>query len=97
MSPGQTIVDTLDFAASLSGSSSQSSSSDEGASKKLKTTGTCPLNTTGFATTKKVDADTALLEEVQSEEVKAEVKGAKEAREAKNFGKKRGDAMPTLL
>jgi hypothetical protein len=30
-----------------------------------------PLNTTDFATTKKVDVDTALLEKVQSEEVKA--------------------------
>jgi hypothetical protein len=54
MSTGQTIVDTLDLAASL-------------------TTGTYPLshvNTTDFAKSKKVDVDTALLEKVQSEEVK---------------------------
>ena len=45
MRNGQTIVDTMAFAASLSGSSSQSSSSDEVASKKSKTTGTYKLNT----------------------------------------------------
>ena len=83
MSSGQTIEDTMAFGASLSGSSSQSSSSDEGALKKLKTTGTYPLNTTDFIPSNKVDVDMALLEKVQSEDMKAEMKRAKEAREAK--------------
>jgi hypothetical protein len=83
MSTGEAIVDTLDFAASLSGSSSQISSSDEGASKKLKTTGTYPLNTTDFIPSNKVDVDKALLEKAESEEVKPEKKRAKEAKEAK--------------
>jgi hypothetical protein len=52
--------------------------------KKLKTTGTYPLNTTDFIPSNKVDVDTALLEKVQSEDVKAEKKRAKEAREAKD-------------
>jgi hypothetical protein len=84
MSTGQTAVDTLDFARRPSGSSIQSGSSDESASKKLKTTGTYPLNTTDFIPSNKVDVDKALLEKVKSEEVKAEKKRAKEAREAKN-------------
>jgi hypothetical protein len=68
----------------LSGSSIQSGSSDESASKELNTTGTYHLNTTDFATSKKVDVGTtpALLEKVQSEEVKTEMKRAKEAKEA---------------
>jgi membrane protein involved in colicin uptake len=81
MKTGQTIVDTLDFAASLSGSS-QSSSSDKSASKRHKTTGIYPLNTTDFITSKKVDVDMDLLKKVESEELKAEKKMAKEAREA---------------
>ena len=85
MKTGETIVDTMAFGASLSGSSSQSSSSDEGASKKLKTTGTYPLNTTDFIPSNKVDVDTALLKKVQSEDVKAEMKRTKEAKEAKNI------------
>ena len=44
MSTGQTIVDTMAFGRRLSGSSIQSGSSDESALKKLKTTGTYPLN-----------------------------------------------------
>jgi hypothetical protein len=78
MSTGQKIVDTMAFGRRLSGSSIQSGSSDESASKRLYTTGTYPLNTTDFATSTKVDVDTALLEKVQSEEVKAEMKRAKE-------------------
>ena len=73
----------MDFARRLTGSISQSSSSDEGASKKLKTTGTYPLNTTDFAKSNKVDVDKALLKKVQSEDVKTEMKRAKEASEAK--------------
>jgi hypothetical protein len=46
MKTGQTIVDTLDFAHRPSSSNSQSSSSDGSASKRHKTTGTYPLNTT---------------------------------------------------
>jgi hypothetical protein len=82
MKTGQTTVDTLDFAASLSGSSSQSSSSDESASKRHKTTGTYPINTTEIITSKKVDVDMDLLKKVESEGVKAEKKRAKEANEA---------------
>jgi membrane protein involved in colicin uptake len=82
MKTGQTIVETLDFAASLSGSSSQSSSSDESASKRHKTTGIYPLNTTDFITSNKVGVDMDLLKKVESEELKAEKKMAKEAREA---------------
>ena len=85
MKTGVTIVDTMAFGASLSGSSSQSSSSDEGASKKSKTTGTYPLNTTDFIPSNKVDVDTALLKKVQSEDVKAEMKRTKEAKEAKHI------------
>ena len=55
---GITDTDTLDFAASaMSGSSSQSGSSNESASKKLKTTGTTPLNTTDFTPSNKADVD----------------------------------------
>jgi hypothetical protein len=42
----KSIKTTMNFADRLSGSSSQSSSSDGSASKKHKTTGTTPLNTT---------------------------------------------------
>jgi hypothetical protein len=58
---GITMKTTLAFAASLSGSSIQSGSSDESASKKLKTTGTTPLTTTDFTTSNKVNVDKALL------------------------------------
>jgi hypothetical protein len=63
------------------------------ASKKPKTTGTYPLNTTDFAKSNKVDVDTALLEEVQSEDVKAEMKRATEGGEGgKEQRGERGDA-----
>jgi hypothetical protein len=45
--------------------------------------GTYPLNTTEFIPSNKVDVDTALLKKVQSEDVKAEMKRTKEAKEAK--------------
>jgi hypothetical protein len=90
MSTGQKIVDTMAFGRRLSGSSIQSGSSDESALKELKTTGTYPLNATDFAKSNKVDVDKALLEKVESEEVKAEKKRAKEAREAKKNEKSEG-------
>jgi hypothetical protein len=77
MATGQTIVATLDFADTLSGSSSQGSSSDESASKRHRTTRLADFNPSN-----KVDVDRALLEKEESEEVKAERKRAKEATEA---------------
>jgi hypothetical protein len=41
-----------------------------------------PLNTTDFITSKEADVDMDLLKKVESEELKAEKKRAKEAREA---------------
>jgi hypothetical protein len=69
MATGKTIKTALDFAARLSDSSSQSSSSDGSASKKHKTTGTTPFDATDF-TTNKVDVDKALLE-VETKEAQA--------------------------
>jgi hypothetical protein len=57
---GAGIKITLDFAASLmGGSSTQSGSGDESASKELKITGTTYLTTTDFTTSIKVDVDRA--------------------------------------
>jgi colicin import membrane protein len=84
MTTGQTIVDTLDFGRRLSGSSNKS------ASKRHKTTGTTPLNTTDFIPSNKVDVDKASLEKVESEEVKAEKKRAKEAKEANTCEEREG-------
>jgi hypothetical protein len=99
METGQTIVDTLGFADRLSGSSSQSSSSDESASKRHKATGTTPLtqplNTTDFNPSNKVDVDKTLLEKEESEEVKAEKKRAKEATEAQRCEAREG--MPKAI
>jgi hypothetical protein len=60
---GAGITRTRDFAASLmGGSTTQSGSCDESASKKLKITGTTYLTTTDFTMSIKVDVEKSVLE-----------------------------------
>jgi hypothetical protein len=80
MKTGAGITRTLAFAASLmGGSSTQSGSCDESASKKLKITGTTYLTTTDFTTSTKVDVDKTLFEkDAGTKEEDVEKKRAKE-------------------
>jgi hypothetical protein len=102
MKTGAGITRTLAFAASLmgAGSSTQSGSCDESASKKLKITGTTCLTTTDFTTSTKVDVDKTLFEkdaETKEEEVEGGVRRERnrvkeEKKEAKRVEAKRLEA-----
>jgi hypothetical protein len=92
MKTGAGIKTALAFAASLSGISSQSSSSDESASKKLKTTGTTYLTTTDFNNSIKVDVDKTLFEGETKEEKEKKNRVKEEKKEAKRVEAKRLEA-----